>query len=57
MAIVEAGKETLKVAQFLTCLRFRLPNQPVNLYTDNKEAISIIENPKFHQKTKHIEVY
>ena len=56
MVTVKAGKEALWVAQFLACLRFRLPSQPVDLLVDNKEAISLTENPKFYRKTKHIEV-
>ena len=56
MAKIEAGKEALWVAQFLACLGFRLPSQPVNLRADNKRAISLTENPEFHRKTKHIEV-
>ncbi len=44
------------VAQFLACLGFRLPSQPVDLHADNKGAISMTENSEFHRKTKHIEV-
>ena len=48
MATVEAGKEALWVARFFAYLGFRLPSQPVKLYADNKEAITLTENPEFH---------
>ncbi len=48
MATTEAGKKALWVAQFLACLGFRPPSQPVNLYADNKGAISLTENPEFY---------
>lgn len=56
MATTEAGKEVLWVAKFLAYLGFRLPSQLVDLRADNKGAISLTENPKFHRKTKHIKV-
>ena len=48
MATMEAGKETLWVARFLACLKFRLPGQPVNLHADNKRAILLTKNPEFY---------
>ncbi len=56
MAKTEVGKEALWVPQFLACLGFRLPSQPVDLRADNKGAISLTEKLEFHRKTKHIEV-
>ncbi len=56
MATTEAGKEALRVARFLACLRFCLSSQPVDLRADNKGTISLTKNPEFHRKTKHIEV-
>ncbi len=56
MVTTEAGKEALWVAQFLACLGFCPPSQPVELRSDNKGAISLTENSKFHRKTKHIKV-
>jgi hypothetical protein len=33
-----------------------LDNQPVKILCDNQSAIKSIHNPKFHQRTKHIDV-
>lgn len=56
MAIIEARKEALQIAQFLAALGYRLSGQPVNLRADNREAILLIANLKFHQYIKYIEV-
>ncbi len=56
IATSKARKGEFWVAQFLACLEFRLPSQPVNLRADKKGSISLTENPEFHQKTKQIEV-
>ncbi len=57
MATTEAEKRALWVVRFLACLRFRLLSQPIDLRADNKRMISLIENPEFHRKIKHIEVH
>ncbi len=54
MAVTEAGKEALWIAQFLAFLGFRLPDQPINLRADNIGAIQLTVNPEFHCRTKHI---
>jgi hypothetical protein len=32
------------------------PTLPSDLYADNKSAIAISENPRFHQRVKHIDI-
>ena len=54
--MTEAKKKALWIAQFLAALEYRLLGHPVTLKADNREAILLIANPKFHQRTKHIEV-
>lgn len=56
IAKIEAEKEVLWVAQFLTCFEFCPFSQPVNLRAKNKRAISLTKNLKFYSKTKHIKV-
>lgn len=57
MATTEAGKEALWIARFLGALGYRLPGQPVDLKADNRSAIQLTANLKFHRRTKHIEVW
>jgi len=33
-----------------------LPNAPIVLYIDNQATIKLIQNPRFHEQTKHIEI-
>jgi hypothetical protein len=33
------------------------PALPSDLYADNKSAIAILENPRFHQRIKHIDIW
>jgi len=33
-----------------------LPNPPIVLYIDNQATIKLIQNPRFHEQTKHIEI-
>ena len=65
MALSSAEAEFRKIARGLTELLWlrRLmteigfpPNEPCELWCDNKAAISISENPVQHDRTKHIEV-
>lgn len=56
MSITEAKKKLLWAMRFLAFYRFYSYNQPISLYIANKEAILLIENLKFYQKTKHIKV-
>ena len=56
MAITEAGKKVLWIAQFLAFLGFTLPDKLINLKADNRGAIQLTANPKFCCRTKHFKV-
>lgn len=56
IATCKARKEALWVSQFLAILSFQLLILLVDLYVDNKGAISLTKNPQFYQKTKYIKV-
>ena len=56
MAIRKAVKKALWVARFLAALGYKLPSQPVSLKADNKEAMLLTTNLRFHWHTKYIEI-
>jgi len=47
--------EIVWVRDLSTLLDFA-PESPIRLYCHNQTAIHIVENPIFHEPTKHIEV-
>lgn len=51
MAITEAAKEALWVAQFLAALAYRLLGQPISQRADNRGAILFIANLEFYRHT------
>ncbi len=55
MAFSEAAKEAIWAGRFLHELGFQ-DDQPILIYTDNKEAIDLTTNSLLHKKTKHIEI-
>ncbi|XP_019151974.1 PREDICTED: uncharacterized protein LOC109148692 [Ipomoea nil] len=52
-AIAAASCEIQWLSYLLESLEVRLET-PVALFTDNKSAMAIAENPVFHERTKHI---
>lgn len=56
MVTCKAGKEVLWVFQFLAIFGFWLSTLLIDLCVDNKEIISLTENPEFYRKTRYIEI-
>ena len=55
VAAHDAGKEILWTRQLLKEINCD-QNKPTTLYCDNAAAEKLIVNPKFHRRTKHIDV-
>ena len=55
IAATHAAKEILWLRALLTELG-RPPTGPTTLHVDNQSAIAIAKDPKFHARTKHIDV-
>jgi hypothetical protein len=54
VAAAEATKEAVLFQQLLSELR--VSGRSTTLYCDNQSAIALVNNPTFHQRTKHIDV-
>jgi hypothetical protein len=54
MAACEASKEILWIKQFL--LDIGEPVVSIKLFIDNQSAIKLIQNPVFHNRSKHIDI-
>ena len=62
----EASKEAIWLRrilyELLSCLtnpkpgKSALPNAPITLHIDNQATMKLIQNPRFHERTKHIEI-
>jgi hypothetical protein len=55
VALGDAASEAIWLKQFLAEIGINLKGG-LKLYVDNKAAIDIAHNPKFHNRTKHIDV-
>ena len=55
IAAAHASKEVVWLRRLLSELG-QAPNAPTHLHIDNQSAIAITKNPKFHDRTKHIDV-
>ncbi len=55
MALSETGKKALWLRYIMVNLRLLSFEVLTLVWADNKGAIALGENPKFHRKTKHIE--
>jgi len=55
MAACDAAKETVWLRRLMDGLK-RRQEEPTPLYVDNQSTIRLIEDPTFHQRTKHIHV-
>ena len=55
-ALVEAAKEGLWLRRLLMELGYTTTSEGALVWVDNQGAIALSENPKFHRRTKHIDV-
>ena len=58
MAQTQASKEAVWISRLLKelDLGYGLPSMPVSIKADNQGAIALSTDPKFHSRTKHIDV-
>jgi hypothetical protein len=56
-ALTHVGKEAVWIRSMLHQLyQSRHTDKPTLIYRDNQGAITLVKNPKFHVRTKHIDV-
>jgi hypothetical protein len=55
IAACSASYEAIWIRKLLTCL-FDLEMDATVIFCDSQSCIKMIENPMFHDKTKHIEI-
>jgi hypothetical protein len=56
LALADAGKEAIYFKDIVNDLGIIKIDAPLALYEDNKGAIDLAHNPKFHSKTNHIDI-
>ena len=56
MALSEATQEAVWLKAFMLVLSEDSSDEPVKVYEDNQGAIALVKNPKFHKRTKHIDI-
>jgi hypothetical protein len=56
LALADAGKEAIYFKGIVNDLDIIKIDAPLVLYEDNKGAIDLAHNPKFHSRTKHIDI-
>ena len=58
MAQTQAAKEAIWLTRLLSELDigFGLPTKPVTIKADNQGAIALTKDPRFHSRTKHIDI-
>lgn len=56
VAMCETEKEAVWLGYPLAELGFRKRPTPITLYANNQGSIALSKNPKFHRRTKHIDV-
>jgi glycerol-3-phosphate cytidylyltransferase-like family protein len=56
IAACEAVKEAVWLKEFLTTLKIvKSVESPITVFCDNQAAIKVAKDPRFHNKSKHIE--
>ena len=58
MAQTQASKKAIWLTRLLSEIDvgFGLPSNPVLIKADNQGAIALTEDPRFHSRTKHIDI-
>jgi hypothetical protein len=56
VALGEAGKEAVHIQNIIKDLDILKFDAPLVIMEDNKGAIDLAHNPKFHARTKHIDI-
>jgi len=56
LALADAGKEAIYFCDIINDLGIIKVDAPLLLFEDNKGAIDLAHNPKFHSRTKHIDI-
>jgi predicted RNA methylase len=58
MAITQATKEAIwlrfLLSEILDCLHKKLPS--ITIFADSQRCIALAHNPKYHARTKHIDI-
>ncbi len=59
MAQTQAAKEAIWLTRLLSELNigFGLPTKPILIKADNQGAIALTKDPRFHSRTKHIDIH
>ena len=56
MASSEAAKEAIWIRRLYNDITGKIANTPITIHLDNLGCIQSIENPRFHERTKHIDI-
>ena len=56
MALSQAAKEAVWLSNFVQELGVQL-GEPLNIKSDSQSALSLVKNPVFHARTKHIGIH
>ena len=57
MAITEAVKEAIWLNRLAMELGLRKSHEAIQIWADNQSVITLSNNPEFHRRTKHINMY
>jgi hypothetical protein len=54
MTLTNGAKKSIYLRRLLTKIQIMDNSEPIKLMCDNQNAIKLLENPVFHDQTKHI---
>ena len=55
IALASAGQEAVWIRQLLSDMK-SVPTGPTVMFEDNQSAISMVKNPQYHGRTKHVDI-